>query len=184
MKKIIFFICLIAVIASCKKTKELFDIPFSFKTTNDFTLPKIADKEVNVPDTMLSIKTPEITNTIPDEFKKNNADIDKLKSISIESIVLTIKNPPGQTFGFMKSIKVYMGATGKPEKLIATKYDINLITPPPTVLNLTAENADIVDYIKGPTYYLKVETSLVKTYTQDITVSSEIKFKAVANPLN
>lgn len=184
MKTSLYIFCLVLFLVSCKKTKELFDIPFSFSTKNDFTLPKAADREVNVPDSVISITTPEITNTIPDEFKKNHADIDKIKSLTIESIVLSIKSPAGQTFGFMKSIKVYIGAAGIPDKLIATRNDINAITPPPTTLTLTAENADLVDIIKSTTYHLKIETSLVRTYTSDILVGSEIKFRAVANPLN
>lgn len=169
---------------SCKKTKELFDIPFTYTANNDFTLPKVADQEYSVPDSVVSIITPDITNTAPDEFKKNNADINKLKSLTLQSIDLTIKLPASQNFSFMKSIKVYLGATGKGERLIATKDNIHLISPAPNSLSLTAENADIVDYIKEPTYYLKIETSLVRTYTQDILIGSSIKFRAVANPLN
>ena len=184
MKKFVFLLCFAAMLSSCKKAKDLLDISFSFSTTNDFTLPKFTDQVVALPDSVVSIQTPAITNTAPDEFKKNHADINKLKSLKIESIVLTIKSPPGQTFSFMKSIKVYLGSQGIPEKLIATRNDINLITPPTTTLSLTQENADLIDIIKAPTYYLRVETALVSTYTQDITIGSTIKFNAVANPLN
>lgn len=179
-----FLLSTLLLLGSCKKAKELLDVTFRFSTKNDITLPKLSDTEHAVVDSILTITTPEITNTIPDEFKKNNADINKVKELTIEGLDLTIKSPTGQTFGFMKTIEIYIGATGKGEQLIATRTDIQNITPAPTVLSLAPENANIIDYIKGPTYYLKVKAGISKTYTADINIGSEIKFKAVANPLN
>ena len=187
MKRITLFICLISLFASCKKTKDdvksILDIPFSFSMKNDFTLPGMGI-EKDVPDSVVSIKSPNINNTIPDEFKKNNANIDKVKSISIEAVELTIKAPTGQTFAFMKSIEVYLGADGIGETLIASKSGINTITPAPTSLNLETHNANIIAYIKNPTYYIRTKTALLKTYKNDILLGSEIKLKAVANVLN
>lgn len=189
MKQFTLFFCLIALLSSCKKSKEetkaLLDIPFSFSTKNDFTLPAIPGSIQSVPDSIpaATIKTDDIKNTIPDEFKKNNTDINKLKSISIEAVVLTAKTPIGQTFAFLKSIKIYLGSNGKGEKLIATKDNINLL-PASSTLSLDTQNADIVEFIKSPTYFLRIETKLKETYNQDIELGSEIKFRAVANPAN
>lgn len=184
MKKVVLFLGILVSLASCKKAKELLDITFRFTAKNDFTLPKAADQVVPVPDSLISIRTPDIVNTVPDEFKKNNADINKVKSVTIEGIDLNIKSPAGQTFGFLKSVSIYLNAPGKAETLIATKTGINTMNPEPTSLSLDPQNTNLVDYIKGPTYFLRIETRIVKTYTQDITIGSEIKFKAVANPLN
>ena len=184
MKKVIFIISILSCLVACKKAKQLLDITFRFTTKYDFTLPKVADQVYPVPDSLISVQTPEINNTIPDEFQKNKADINKVKEVAIESIDLTIKSPVGQTFDFMKSVEVYLGASGKGEVLVASKDNIHTLSPAPNTLSLDVKGANIVDYIKGPTYYLKIKTRLVKTYTQDIVVGSEIKFKAVANPLN
>ena len=187
MKRFTLFICLISLFASCKKTKddvkELLDIPFSFSMKNDFTLPGIGG-EVTVKDTAISIKSPYVTNTIPDEFKKNNANIEKIKSISIEGVELTIKTPAGQTFAFMKSVEIYLGADGIGETLVASKSGINTISPAPTTLSLDTKGANIAPYVKNPTYYIRTKTSIVKTYKDDILLGSEIKLKAVANALN
>lgn len=184
MRPILFATLILALFVSCKKTKEIFDIPFNYTANNDFTLPKVADQEHAVPDSMVSITTPDITNTAPDEFKKNNANINSIKSVSIQQINLSILAPSTQNFSFLKSIKIYLGSQGKVERLIATKDDINTISPAPTSLSLAPENADIAEYIKSPTYYFKIQMVLVKTYTQDIPLHSEIKFHVVANPLN
>jgi len=187
MKRITLFICLISLFASCKKTKDdvksIFDIPFTFSMKNDFTLPG-AGFVIPVNDTAISIKSDNIANTIPDEFKKNNANIDKVKSISIEGVELTIKSPAGQTFSFMKSIEVYLGADGIGETLIASKSGINTITPAPTSLSLDTKNANIIAYIKNPTYYIRTKTTIVSTYKDDILLGSEIKLKAIANIVN
>lgn len=187
MKRFTLFICLISLFASCKKNKddvkELLDIPFSFSMKNEFTLPGMGI-EKDAPDSVVSIKSPYITNTIPDEFKKNNANIEKIKSISIEGVVLTIKSPDKQTFAFMKSIEVYLGADGIEETLVASKSGINTISPASTTLSLDTKGADIAPYVKNPTYYIRTKTSIVKTYKDDILLGSEIKLKAVANALN
>lgn len=187
MKRFALFISLITLLSSCKKSKdevkELLDIPFSFSMKNDFTLPG-AGVVIQVKDTAVSVKSDNIVNTIPDEFKKNNADINKVKSISIEGVELTIKSPAGQTFNFMKSIEVYLGADGMPETLIASKEGINTISPTPTSLSLDSKNANIIAYIKNPTYYIRTKTTIVKTYEKDIVIGSEIKLKAVANVAN
>lgn len=188
MRKLVTFLFIAIAFGSCKKAKEdakqLFDISFQSSTKNQFTLPKIADNEYPLPDSVLKIKTADITNTIPEEFKKNNADIEKVKSVRLESVQLEIKSPSTQHFGFMKSIKIYLGANGIGETLVATKDNIHTIVPPPTTLKLDAQDADILRYIKNPTYYLRTETVLAKTYTQDIVIESTLTFKAVANPLN
>jgi hypothetical protein len=188
MKRIALFICLISLFASCKKSKddvkELLDIPFSFSMKNDFTLPKAADSVYNIPEFPVSVKSDNIVNTIPDEFKKNNADINKVKSISIDGVELTIKSPAGQSFSFMKSIEVYLGANGIGETLIASKSGINTISPEPTSLSLDSKNANIIAYVKNPTYYIRTNTTIVKTYKNDILLGSEIKLKAVANIAN
>lgn len=184
MRALLFPILLFTLFSSCKKTRELLDIPFNYTAKNDFTLPKVADQEHAVPDSSVTITTPDITNTAPDEFKKNNANINKIKSVTIQGINLSISSPSTQNFSFLKSVKIYLGSQGKGEQLIATKDNINSISPPPTTLNLTPQSADIVEYIKSPTYYFKVQMELVKTYTQDIPIHSEIQFHVVANPLN
>jgi len=184
MKTNIFLLLVIVSFVSCRKTKELFDIPFNYTANNSFTLPKVADREYAVPDSSVTITTPDITNTAPDEFKKNNANINSIKSVSIQEILLSIPTSSNQNFSFLKSVKIYLGSQGKAERLIATKDDINTISPAPTSLSLAPENADIAEYIKSPTYYFKVQMVLVKTYTQDIPIQSAIKFHVVANPLN
>ncbi len=188
MKYISLVFCSLLLFASCKKDKEdlkeILDVSFQFSTNNLFTLPKVADSVHNIPDSTITVTTPSIVNTAPDEFKKNKADINKLKSLTIENVQLTVKTPAGQTFAFMKSISIYISATGKPEVLIATKNDINKISPASGILQLTAQKADISEYLKGADYKLRIQTALVKTYTNDIAVNCEVKYLAVANPLN
>lgn len=183
MKKIIHLFCICMVLFSCKKAKELLDITVSFSMKNDFVLSKTGDIEQAIAEQLVTVKSPEITNTLPQEFKDRNADINNIKSVALESVVLTITTPPTQNFSFMKSITIYLGATGKPEIKIASQDNINAM-PPSQTLNLTVANADIAPYLKGATYYIKSEVIVVKNYTSDINITSEIKGKAVANPLN
>lgn len=168
---------------SCNKVKDALDITKAFAISNQFDLRKMADSEFNLPDSVVTISQPNIPNSLPEEFKKNNVNIDKIKSVTLDSVVLKIKVPAGQNFSFMKSIKLYIGATGKGEKLVASKDDINKINPSSNILYLTVQDANIAEYIKSNTYDIKIQMALVKTYTTDITLSSDIKGKVVANPL-
>ena len=184
--KNIYLISIIAISLSstaCKKVKDALDITRPFAITNEFKLSKMADSERNLPDSVVTISQPNIPNSLPEEFKKNNVNIDKIKSVTLDSVVFRIKAPVGQNFGFMKSIKLYIGSAGKGEKLVATKMDIDKILPAPTVLYLNVQDSDIAEYIKSNTYDIKMEMSLVKTYTNDILLVSDIKGKVVANPI-
>lgn len=182
MKKILFLIPLVFVLFSCKKVRDALDITVPFSFNGNFNLPKTGNSEGSIRDTLITVKSPDITNTIPEEFRKNNADINKIKSVSLESVVLTIQAPATQNFSFLRTIKLYIGATGKPEILLATKDNIDKEEPSQT-LNLTPANADLAPYLKGATYYIKTEATVVKTYTADIKMEYVIKGKAVANPL-
>jgi hypothetical protein len=184
MKKVLLIIVAsMIMLSSCKKVKELFDVTFTFSKSFDFTLPKFPPPVVQTPDTSLTIQLPPIPNTIPAEFSKYKADINKIKELSITDVVLTIKSPTGQTFDFLDNISIYLGAPGKPEVLIATKTDIQNINPTST-LTLDNQNANVIDLIKGDSIYLKVTCGLYKTYINDIGTNADIKFKVVANPLN
>ena len=182
-------ICVIAMLAigfcsiSCKKVKDALDITRPFAISNDITLSKIDDVERNLPDSVVTISQPNIPNSLPDDFKKNNVNIDKIKSVTLDSVVFKIKAPVEQNFSFMKSIKLYIGSAGKGEKLVASRDDINKINPATNVLYLTVQDSNIAEYIKSNTYDIKIQMALVKTYTMDIMMSSDIKGKVVANPI-
>ena len=83
------------ILSSCKKSKpkDFLDIPFRFTEKSEFTLPKLSNVVLPLPDSTITFNTPEITNTIPGEFSKNNLDINKVKSIVIEGLNLNIKSP-------------------------------------------------------------------------------------------
>lgn len=184
MKKsyIIVFAAIASLFFSCKKAKEVLDITRPFAINNEFNLPKIADEVIA--ETLITISQADIPNTLPEEFKKNNVNIDKIKSVKLDSVVFKIKAPEGQNFGFMKSIKLYIGSAGKGEKLIASKDNINIINPSPKIIILNVEDSNIAEYIKSNTYDIKIQMLIVKTYNTDITISSDIKGKVVANPIN
>lgn len=186
MKYLIPLLIVISVLSSCKKSKpkDVLDIPFRFTEKSEFTLPKLGDAVLPLPDSTITFNTPELANTIPGEFSKNNLDINKVKSIVIEGLNLNIKSPSTQKFDFVKKIKIYLGAKGIGEQLIATKDNINFINPSPSSISLDPTGNDIAAFVKSPTYYLKIETILIKTYTSDIVIESEIKLLAIANPIN
>ena len=190
MKYTLIFICLFLTFTSCKKKKEdgggsILDIPLRHTLKYDFTLPQIGagTVEIPTPETAVPFTSPPITNTVPDEFKKNNLNINKVKSVVVEALNLNIKAPAGQTFSFLKSVKIYLGADGIGERLIASKDNINSISPAPTSLSMDPISNDIAPFIKGPTYYLKIEAVVVRTTTADIEIGSEIKILAIVNPL-
>ncbi len=183
MKNLFVVISVLALFVSCKKSDVKVDISYTSSLTSTFTMPKLTDQEKSVPDSLVSFTTPSMTNTVLDELKNHSIDLDHLKSISIQGIQLAIQSPSTQNFSFLKTIKVYLGATGVGETLIGSKDNINTISPAPATLDLSVANADVTAYLKSATYYLKVETTLVKTYTQDIDVLSTIQYKVVASPL-
>lgn len=160
---------------SCKKIKDLlrFDIDYS----TEFTIPG----NQNILTNLIAIFSPEVSANTEETFKKEGTSVNLVKEIRIKRVKLTITNPAGQTFQFLKSITVYIAkADGSEAKKIAYK---DVPTTVGNTLDLDVDNSILLDaYIKADKFKIKTEYTIRDT-NPDTKVKTDLTFNVLADPI-
>src|SRR5687768_17482979 len=94
--------CLLAALiflltTACKKTDELFT--FFIEDEEDIFIDTPFAFPIN---TLLPIQAVPVTTNQSQEFSQNNTHADKVKNVSLDRLTLTITDPAGKTFSFLK----------------------------------------------------------------------------------
>ncbi|MHB1278057.1 MAG: hypothetical protein ACYC1Q_06630, partial [Bacteroidia bacterium] len=103
------FIPITSVLPSCEKVEDLFT--FGFNIQNEFTVPP--NLPINTPFTLPSVP---MDYNSTETFESNNTKADLVKKITLDYIKLTILEPVGQDFTFVKDIEVIFDMDGVGEK--------------------------------------------------------------------
>lgn len=150
MKKILYVLLSAMVfigIGSCTKkdVNELteFDINYS----NELTIPSTSFTTVTVP---VDLNTPEFATNINSNASSNKTTSDLISEIKLTKFNLA--NSSGN-LDFLKSVSIYIKATGLSETLIATKSNIPAGT---TSISADLKDVNIKDYITKEKISFKV----------------------------
>lgn len=171
----VIFAALMALVSlsGCDKVDDLLVFTISDQTVLTIESASPLDLPFEIP-------TPDITTNSSQEFENNDTRTDLVKDIKLEEIVLTITNPSGKNFSFLKAIYVYVSTDETNEILLASldniSASINTI-----VLVPTAEKLD--QYVKASSYKLSTSVVTRETLTQNIDVQVNLKFKVTAEAL-
>ncbi|MEZ7500639.1 hypothetical protein QO200_18125 [Flavobacterium sp. Arc3] len=174
MKKYIYtaFATLSLFIVSCSVVDQL--LTFTVSNQTEF---KIAS---NFPLNIASgIVTPDVPTNSSAEFENNNTKANLVKYVKLKELKLSITDPDGKTFSFLKSIHIYISTDANDEIELAYLENISATTNT-IVLTPTSEKLD--NYIKASSYKLRTEAVIRETLTTDITVKADMKFKVTADP--
>lgn len=124
----------------------------------------------------------DVTTNSEDEFRNNNTRAEFVKDVTLKSLTLTISDPPGENFSFLKSVYIYVSMPdGSDEIQLAYREDI-----PDTIGNtieLYSKNEKLDKYIKASSFKIRTKTVFDKSYTKEMTVRADMKFKVVADPI-
>lgn len=170
---ILFFIISILVYSyGCEKIREL--LTFNIKNESSFQVNR------TVPfNTPFDIMTPEVPTSSQKEFENNKTSSSLVKDVKLTRMNLSITTPQGETFGFLKSIRIYIStAEGADEKEIAY---INDIDPNSTQIDLLPTGINLDKYIKASSYKLRTAVVTRQVITEDITIKCQSTFKVTAN---
>jgi hypothetical protein len=174
MKKSIYttFAILSLFIVSCSIVDQLLTFTISNQTT--FTIPS------GIPvGTPLNATTPDITTNSSSEFENNNTKANLVKDVRLKELTLTITDPSGKTFSFLKSIRLFISTDANDEIELASQDNVNSTA---STLVLTPTNAKLDKYIKASSFTLRTEAVTKESTTQDITIKGDMKFTVTANP--
>jgi len=160
MYRITFVLVSLLLIFSCKKVDKLtqFDMNYDSSVIVESTFG------MNVP---FNIYTPNITTNSESTFESNDTRKDLIESINLKTLTMTISNPEGDDFSFLKSIEIYISADGLSDIMVAWKDNIS---DNDTELNFETSSADLKDYVKKDSFKLKVKTTTDEVLTHNYTI--------------
>jgi len=177
MKSNFTIICIVSVLVmpfSCKK--DLATLNFNLSYQVSFTIP--ATTGINLP---VSVPTPDVTTNSSQQFKNEGTNASLVSSVTLNSLKLTITNPSGQTFTFLKSVQIYLSAPGLSEKEVAFINEVP--NNPGNSLNLNVTGEDLSGFIKSNTFSMRMQVIIDQTLLQDITVQANMDFAVTAKLL-
>lgn len=167
MKRILILSSLLLLfsVCGCKTKFTQFFMDYNSSATIPSTTP------VDLP---FDVSTPDQTTNSSYEFEINDTRKENIEKITLDDLKITITDPEGETFSFLKDMSVYISADGIPEKLIAYKYDIDNSIGAELKCDETKE--DLQAYIKAESFVIRLETVTDEVISQDIDVNIYTNF--------
>jgi hypothetical protein len=164
-------ISLLIFFIACKKIEQL--LTFYISNETSVTIPSTTP--VNLP---VDVGTPDVTSNSSQEFKNNNANVNLVKDIKLNNLMMTITDPQNQTFGFLKSVHLYISTDSANE--IELAY-LDSIPAAATSISLLTTQLPLDSYVKSATYKLRTQAVCRQLLTQNSTIDIKLKFKVTAN---
>ncbi len=165
-------ICLL-VLNACNEVDDL--LTFEISDTVDMTIP--SSSPLNLP---FELATPAVTTNSSQKFENNNTKAELVKDVKLKSLNLQITSPADKTFNFLKSIQIYIRTTEDNEILLAHLDEVPVNV---TKISLTPTTEKLDVYAKASSYQLRTKIVTKETLTQDIDMTSEVRFRVTADPL-
>lgn len=134
-------------LTGCKKKLTQFYIDYTSEVVIQSTFGQL------VP---FSVYTPEIQSNSEFAFESNNTRKDKIESIVLSDLVLTIKAPETETFSFLNSVNVFVSSPGNDEQRVAFKESIPSNIGNQLVCDLS--NVELQHHIKEDKFTIRIET--------------------------
>ena len=170
----ILLLTMLFVLGSCDKVDELltFEIDHSTQVT--------IENDVTPFDPPVSMPTPDITTNSEQSFENNNTNKDKVKDIKLKDMVLSIQDPPDETFSFLEEVYVYMSTNSSNEIQVASSTDI---PEDAQSISLETTGKELDKYVKSDKYNVRTEVVTDEVITDDVTVDIDLTFVVTADPL-
>ena len=155
--------------SSCDKIDKL--TQFNLKYNTEVTIKSATIVNINTP---FNFYTPAVKTNSESELEVNDSRKDLVEDIKVKELKMTIKAPEGQTFDFLKSIKIFIKAEGLEEKMIAWKTDMT--DDGSTTITLETADDNLKDYILEDSFQLRTETVTDQLITQDTQIGINAVF--------
>jgi hypothetical protein len=162
------FFCL-----GCDKVDQL----LTFTITDDTAIRIESTSPLNLP---FEIPTPDITTNSNQEFQNNNTRADLVKDVTLQELKLTITNPTGRNFSFLKAVHLFISTNQSNEIELASLDNINTQANTITLIPTTRK---LDEYIKASHYKLRTRIVTRETLTQAVDVRVDLRFRVTAHPI-
>ncbi len=173
--RVLSIISIVLFLFSCNKKDGL--VKFNIDNTASVTVP--ASTGINLP---ISLATPEQETNIESEVEANDSRIDKIETIYLEQLTLTITSPANEDFSFLNSMTVILSADGLSDIEIGSIE--NIPNNPGKFLELETTDKDLSAYIKKKKIKLKTDVSTDEAISQDVDIDVYTDFLVTTNLVN
>ncbi|GEM_PF-260122 len=164
MKRFSLFMLLI-ILLSCKNKATQFEMDYDSKV--------IIPSSVAI-STPFDVNTPEQTTNAEETFAINDTRKDRIESIVLIDLVMTITDPPEKTFSFLNELDIFIKSPSLPEKRVAYRYDIPDNVDDEIICKVT-EN-DLQEYIKAEEFSIRVKATTDELISEDIEINVYTNF--------
>ena len=107
-----------------------------------------------------------------------NTKAELVRDVKLEQLKLTITQPSGKSFSFLKSIRIFISTDQEGEMELASLDNISTTSG---TLDLVPTTEKLDPFIKAASYGLRTEIITDETLTQDVDVLVNLRFKVTAD---
>lgn len=170
-KRAIYIFFAVLSICSCEEVEDL--LTFRINDSANITIESTSPLNLAI-----AIPTPAVTSNSRQEFENNNTKAELVRDVKLEQLKLTITQPSGKSFSFLKSIRIFISTDQEGEMELASLDNISTTSG---VLDLVPTTEKLDPFIKAPSYGLRTEIVTDETLTQDVDVLVNLRFKVTAD---
>ena len=157
---ILFLLSATVCFSGCKKKITQFYVDYNSSVVISSTVGSF------VP---FSLNTPEVETNSSFVFENNDTDADRVKSVYLKNLDLTITSPNSETFSFLNSIELFIKSPSYDEKRIA--FETSIPNSAGNKISLKLDNIDLKEFIKESKFELRVRIVTDETIPQDVYVN-------------
>ncbi len=180
--------CVIAFMGCLKKDSliQLADVTFSHTYDQEVSantgLPNASDTVISSPFPINNYALPPyaFATNIGQIASDNNTSSEKLVSVKVDSLILSVTAPPNLTLDFVKNLKLYISADGQPEVLAAEK---DPVPAGQRTVALDIRAGELKPYFQQDTVRLRIVASLTGIPPASTKVNLRNIIRVTANPL-
>lgn len=170
---LVFVLLMFTTLTACKKLREL--TRFTVSDTSYATIP--SGGVINLP---FRINTPDVQTNASQEYESNNTRADLVRTAFLTEVKISIYSPNSADFDFLRSLEVFIAASGLEEKRIA--YINNIPQTALKTINLTTEpSIDLKEYLKNETYQLRIQAVTRQLPGSDVTLEIASRYLVEAD---
>jgi hypothetical protein len=121
-----------------------------------------------------NVYTPDVTTNSEFEFSSNDTDKDRVNSIYLQDLTLTITSPAGEDFSFLSSVEIFISSPNHTEKKAAFRESIG--ANPGSQLICDIVDVDLQEFIKDEKFTVRVKTITDEALSSDVHIDLYTNF--------
>ena len=174
----LFALALLLGTVGCKKILDLLTLQVNDSTT--FQLPATGPAPGPLPNPIITLPGVTVSSTANSTYQSNGTSADYVQDVTLDRLALTITDPAGQNFDFVKSISISIAS----DAAGTNKVPLASLSPVPagqTTINLTPSGQKLDVYLRGGSYTLFTTVELTQLgLRQATTVRADSRFNVKA----